>query len=146
MRRDERSEQRARRHIDSPRRGSRDPEKVRRQANRQRTRLLVGLAMSVLLVAVLLLGVFPTRTFLAQRASTQQAEERLDALDERNAGLEQRIEQLNTPAEIERIAREQYGMVRPGEESFAILPPPPPPADLPDVWPFRGVDDVLNGS
>jgi hypothetical protein len=46
-------------------------------------------------------------------------------LSAENAKLDQRRQQLQTDAEIERLAREQYGLVKPGEEAFAILPPKP---------------------
>ncbi len=106
--------------------------------------MLAALLVSILLVGFLLLAVFPTRTYLAQRASTSSARTELDDLHRRNSALERRIERLQTPEEIERLAREQYGLVRPGEEAYAILPPPPPPVQLPEVWPFAGVSDHLN--
>ncbi len=106
--------------------------------------MLGALLASILLVGFLLLAVFPTRTFLAQRAATSSARTELDDLDRRNQALERRMDRLQTPEEIERLAREQYGLVRPGEEAYAILPPPPPAVELPDVWPFVGVADHLN--
>lgn len=90
---------------------------------------------SVVLVGVLFAAVFPTRTFLAQRASITHAEKQLSVLEEQNEALRQRAEQLSTDAEIERLAREQYNLVRPGEEAYAVLPPPAapePPAELGD--------------
>ena len=83
---------------------------------------------SLALMAVVVLGlftfVFPTRTFLAQRASISHAERQLEVLDEQNAELEARAERLRSDAEIERLAREQYNLVRPGEEAYALLPAP----------------------
>jgi cell division protein FtsB len=81
---------------------------------------------SAVLVAVLLLFVFPTRTYLDQRHQLATASERLRVLSSQNAGLSARIDQLHTDTEIERIAREQYHLVRPGETAFAILPSPAP--------------------
>ena len=77
-------------------------------------------------LGVLLGGVFPTRTYLAQRDSTQGAEQQLAVLREQNGALEERARLLHDDAEIERIAREQYNLVRPGEEAYAVLPPPTP--------------------
>ena len=104
------------------------------------------LLASVVLVAALFLFVFPTRTYLAQRDSLAGAEERLDVLQRENELLEQRISTLRTDAEIERIAREQYNLVRPGEEAFAVLPPPKPPVDLPEGWPFDQLEPLVNQS
>lgn len=87
-------------------------------------------------LAVLVLGVFPVRTYLAQRSAEQRAEHRLEILRDENERMQQRLAALANGQEIERIAREQYNMVRPGEKAYALLPPPVP-ADLPDTWPFN---------
>jgi cell division protein FtsB len=99
-------------------------------------RLLGVLGGSALLLAVLAVAVFPTSTFLDQRASTAEAEQRLAVLRTQNAAYEQRIERLHTVGEIERLAREQYNLVFPGEEAYAVLPEPLPELALPPVWPF----------
>jgi cell division protein FtsB len=82
------------------------------------------LLASVVFVGVLFVGVFPTRTFLAQRAAITHAQKQLDVLGKQNADLEAQAEKLQTNAEIERLAREQYNLVKPGEEAYAVLPPP----------------------
>jgi cell division protein FtsB len=86
-------------------------------------RFLWPLLASVVLVTFLLVGVMPTRTYLQQRGQLAAAEERVDVLSEQNEVLEERIDQLLTDEEIERLAREQYNLVKPGEEAYAILPP-----------------------
>jgi cell division protein FtsB len=86
--------------------------------------------------ALLAIGVFPTRTWLDQRASTAEAESSLHILREQNEALEDRIARLEDDSEIERLAREQYNLVLPGEEAYVVLPPPLPPLDLPPIWPF----------
>ena len=84
-------------------------------------------------VGVLFTTVFPTRTFLAQRASLNASTEQLGVLHEQNRLLEERVRLLNDDAEIERLAREEYHLVRPGEEAFAVLPAPGPPEPPPQV-------------
>lgn len=79
---------------------------------------------SVLLVGVLFAAVFPTRTYLAQRASISHAEKQLEVLGQQNKELRSRAGALQTDAEIERLAREQYNLVKPGEEAYAVLPSP----------------------
>ena len=37
-----------------------------------------------------------------------------------NAAQERVIEELNTPEGVERVARERYGMVRPGERVYIV--------------------------
>ena len=88
--------------------------------------------MTLLFVGFLLVAVFPTRTYMAQRRDIDAAEARLDVLKESNAELAARVEQLHSDEAIERLAREQYNLVRPGEEAYAILPGPqavPPPSE-----------------
>jgi len=85
---------------------------------------VLGLAA---LVVFLVAGVFPTRTYLHQREEIATAERKLAVLTTENEKLGDRVEQLHTDAEIERLAREQYNLVRPGEEAYAILPGPADP-------------------
>jgi cell division protein FtsB len=97
-----------------------------------RTPRVLGLLLaSVVLVGVLFLFVLPGRTYLAQRRTVAAAETRVKVLSQANAQLEQQAKRLQTDAEIERIARQQYGMVKPGEVPYAILPPKQPPAPPP---------------
>ena len=88
-------------------------------------------ASAVALAGVLFLFVFPTSSWLAQRRDRRQVETELRRVSAQNQRLERRVQQLRTPAEIERIARAKYNLVRPREEAFAILPPRPAPATLP---------------
>ena len=83
---------------------------------------------AVVLVGALFLAVFPTRTWLEQRRQRQAVAERVAVLEAQNRRLERRIRQLHTDQEIERLAREQYNLVRPGEEAYALLPAAERPA------------------
>ena len=99
-------------------------------------RLLGLVGGGAALFGVLAVAVFPTSTFLDQRRATTEAEQRLAVLRAQNEAYEERIERLQTVEEIERIAREQYNLVFPGEEAYAVLPAPLPELDLPAIWPF----------
>ena len=89
---------------------------------------VVGPALVVLVLAgILFVAVLPTRTLLQQRRDTKAATAELRELRERNEQLEERARRLRDPREIEQLAREQYGLVRPGEEPYVVLPAPPPP-------------------
>ena len=90
----------------------------------------------VVVLGALGIGLFPTQTFLDQRAATAEAQERLAVLRAQNEAFEERLERLGSNDEIERLAREQYNLVYPGEEAYAVLPAPLPPLSLPDIWPF----------
>ena len=95
------------------------------------------------LVLVLFTAVFPTRTFLAQRSATASAQEQLSVLREQSAALEARAEQLQDDVEIERLAREHYNLVMPGEEAYAMLPTAPPPTTVPPA-PEADADEDRN--
>lgn len=99
-------------------------------------RLLGMVGGGAAVFGVLAVAVFPTSTYLDQRADTAEVEERLDVLRAQNDAYEARIARLQTVEEIERLAREQYNLVFPGEEAYAVLPAPLPELDLPAVWPF----------
>lgn len=94
-------------------------------------RMAWTLVMTIVVIGFLIVGVFPTRTYLQQRRDLDAAEARLQVLRESNAELAARVEELHSDEAIERLAREQYNLVRPGEEAYAILPGPqatPPPS------------------
>jgi len=78
------------------------------------------------LVGAMFLAFFPARTYLAQRRSLAAAQTRVAVLSKQNADLAAEAKKLHTDAEIERLAREQYNLVMPGEEAYAILPAPQP--------------------
>jgi cell division protein FtsB len=97
--------------------------------------LLLATAV-VATIAALAVWVFPTRTWLDQRAALAEAETELHELGAQRAALEQRVRALDADEQIEQIARSQYGLVMPGEEAYAVLPAPAKPIELPDIWPF----------
>jgi len=115
------------------------------RAERGRRGRRVGRALwpvlaTLALVVVLFTAVFPTRTFLSQRASTASAQEQLSVLREQSAALESRAELLQDDEEIERLARKDYNLVMPGEEAYAMLPSAAPPTAAP-VAPDDEPDD-----
>jgi cell division protein FtsB len=105
-----------------------------------------GLAATVLLVGVLFVAVFPTRTYLTQRAATRRAEAQLHQVQADRARVKRETQRLDTPEEIANKARNDLGYVRPGEESFNILPTTTDPIGLPEVWPFTGVERALGAA
>jgi len=78
----------------------------------------------VVLVGLLFAFVYPTRTFLDQRSETNKARAQLELLQSENQRLARESKRLSTDAEIERLAREKYGLVKPGERPFVIIPAP----------------------
>ena len=98
-----------------------------------------GLVFAALALAgVLALAVFPATAWLDQRRARQELAAQAAVLSAENRALEDRVEQLRSDEEIERLAR-QYNLVKPGEEAYFVLPraaapepaPAPPPAPKP---------------
>ena len=129
--------------VDGPR-GQRDGRNRAARARVQgRRRLMVGLAATVILVGVLFVAVFPARTYFDQQAATKAAEAELREVREERAAVRRESERLETPEEIEKRAREEFGYKKPGEETYNILPAPAEPIGLPESWPFTGVERAL---
>jgi cell division protein FtsB len=59
----------------------------------------------------------------------------LRELEDTNAALEARIAALGTDQELERLARQDLNMVKPGEIAYTVLPPAAF-TTLPDGVPF----------
>jgi cell division protein FtsB len=68
------------------------------------------------------LAVVPARTYLSQRNEAAEAEQELARLRAEVAELDAELRLLETDDAVERIAREHYDLVYPGEESYRILP------------------------
>jgi cell division protein FtsB len=92
--------------------------------------------------AVVIAGA-PARQWWSQRGEINQAEEELRQLSEDNEALEARLDRMQDPQEVERVARDELGMVREGEESYSILPPATAGVALPDAWPFNRLAPAL---
>jgi cell division protein FtsB len=105
-------------------------------------------------IFVLLLGLIgamaiePTRQLLEQRKRISGMATDLESIQDSNQKLEARIQRLQDPDYLEQQAREQIGLVRPGETAIVVMPPsrktqlakqrriqaskpPPPPAPEP---------------
>jgi len=86
---------------------------------RKRPGAIVAVLLLVVL-AIVLAGVFPFRQLIAQERLVENTQAKLDALVVENEGLQAEIDAVASRTELERIAREQYGMVRPGETSYVV--------------------------
>lgn len=78
----------------------------------------------LLLGAAFLTQVVPYRQIIDSQRQVTDAEARLTQLEEENAALQADVQALNTDAEIEKLAREKLGYVRPGETAYVVLDPP----------------------
>ena len=92
-----------------------------------RARITVRAVVLAALVLVLAIAAsVPVRQFLAQRDEIAELQHEVQQLESSNDRLRGEIERLHDPDELERIARECLGMVRPGEIAFNNPTGPPP--------------------
>lgn len=84
------------------------------------------------LVLLVLQDVFGTHGVLAMRRSQKEAaqvQKEIQQLNDENQKLQNRVQSLKSdPATIERIAREEMGLARPGEYIFKLQPKPGEPS------------------
>ncbi len=105
------------------------PERVERPAREPRPvlRVLAGFAgkalLGLVILAVFVFGVFPTGSYVDQRQQLDDAEAELAELQAENQELESLIVRLESDSEIERVAREEFNLTLPNEESYLVLPP-----------------------
>jgi len=78
----------------------------------------------LLLGAAFITQVVPYRQIIDSQRQVTAAQERLASLEADNATLQADAAALNTDEEIEKLAREKLGYVRPGETAYVVLDPP----------------------
>jgi cell division protein FtsB len=87
--------------------------------------------VAALLALVVLLGVMflgPLESLSVASGRVEDLEQEQARLEEEVAALEQRRAALQEPEEIELLAREELGMVRPGETPYVVVPAEPAPS------------------
>ena len=87
-------------------------------------------------LAVTMAGIFPFRQIIGQQRAVELTVQKHEALASENDRLQEEVDLLQSDAEIERIAREDFGLVREGEVGYVVEwietePAPPPDPALP---------------
>jgi len=77
----------------------------------------------LLMGAAFLTQVVPYRQIIDSQGRVDSARAELGALQAENEMLQADVDALGTTEEIEKLAREKLGYVRPGETSFVVLDP-----------------------
>ncbi len=85
-------------------------------------RVRLGL-LAALVGALTLTAIAPARQAISQQERIRAEERKLQELNIKNAELSARLERLNDVEYMELLAREQLGLVKPGEVSFVVLSP-----------------------
>jgi hypothetical protein len=81
------------------------------------------LLIAVVVGGILFLFVFPGRTWLEQGKAISKAQHQVQVLSQENQDLAKRSSQLQSSAYVEQIARQEYGLIMPGEQAYGILLP-----------------------
>ena len=87
--------------------------------SRKRTMIACVLVI-ITVIATLFIYVYPIRTYYAQQTEEKIERQRLAVLVEANAKMKEERKSLSTDEKIEQIAREQYRLVKPGEEAYIV--------------------------
>jgi cell division protein FtsB len=122
---------------------------------------LVSVAALVVAVAVTT-NALPLRQIVDQQQEVAHARSELEDLKRENSILTDQVSALQTPLEIERLAREKLGYVRPGEAAYVVIEQDEPPVEFPAdvagdtaegeavpfltrVWDFVTGQDLVDG-
>ncbi|MBT8200021.1 MAG: septum formation initiator family protein [Acidimicrobiia bacterium] len=118
------------------------------------------LMLAIFIVAVVAVGLTPMRQIAAQKLQVDDVRAELAALEEENRVLADRAAELQSDAGVERIAREHFGLVRPGDRIYAVdteglspaersdpelIVPPAEPNIFTNVIDFFTGQDVVEG-
>ena len=107
-----------------------------------RRRYAIPLGILVIVVIGSFIGL-PTRSLFEQRLDLRRASAELSELESSNDALDLKLEQWLQEDAIEIQAREQFGLVYPGDESYTVPPAPLPSFNLPKGWPLELLQDPL---
>jgi hypothetical protein len=85
------------------------------------------LAGATLLAAVVLVAWFPAGALVSERRALSATSAALAQLQAQDRALRSESKKLTSPAEIARIARQQFGLIVPGQLAYQVLEPPGTP-------------------
>jgi cell division protein FtsB len=85
--------------------------------------MFMGVLALIIAGMAVITAVIPFRQILEQQARVDGAAAELARINLENELLSGEVQALNTPEEIERLARENLGYVMPGETAYVVLEP-----------------------
>ena len=85
---------------------------------------IAAISVGAIALFAVLAYLFPVRSYIHQQNRISVAEKQLILLRTQAKILRDQKQLLESPAEIERIARARFGMVKPGEQAWAVVPGP----------------------
>lgn len=104
---------------------------------------LLGVAVVCALGASLF--VLPVQAWLRQEDEIELKQQELSVLTEANRKLGTEVDHLQTPEGAKEAARDELGVVGPGEHRVSVLPPSGPAAlPMPAGWPYDAITQIVN--
>lgn len=97
-------------------------DRTRRRGRRRAEDRPYLIALFGLLVVIGAMAIGPLRSLAAANDRVDELTEQRDALAESVDALERESEALSDPAEMEAYAREELGLVRPGDIPYVVVP------------------------
>jgi cell division protein FtsB len=88
----------------------------------RRLRPLAVVAYAAFVGLLLASYITPLQDILQAKSDISALEQKIQSAETHNTTQKRLVKDLNTPAGIEKAARERYGMVKPGEKVY-IIPP-----------------------
>jgi hypothetical protein len=95
-------------------------------------------ALAATFALVVLVTSFPLTTLLSQHHELSAAAAQLRQVQSANRSLAEQDHQLNSTAEIDRMARQDYQLVSPGQTLFDVLPAAGPAGAAASVAALKG--------
>lgn len=99
-----------------------------RNISRRAVRLCIGV-VTIVSIAALFAFVFPTRALMNTRDERDRLSEQVEAVNKENEQLQREAKSLETDAAVERLARDSFGLVMPGETAYSVRGPAEETAD-----------------
>lgn len=90
----------------------------------RRPGMLIVTVLFLLVGAAFLTQLVPYQQILESQRQVESARAHLALLEDQNARLQADVDALQTDAEVEKLAREKLGYVKPGERAYVVLDPP----------------------
>ncbi len=88
----------------------------------------IPVALAAIFAAAVLITSFPLSSLLAQHRALSAADAQLAAVRNEEHTLAQQQQDLNSKSAVDRLARQDYQMVLPGQTLYDVLPPSGQPA------------------
>ncbi|MFN8022192.1 MAG: septum formation initiator family protein [Acidimicrobiales bacterium] len=104
--------------------------------------LLAGLGLAVVMALGAALFVLPVQAWMRQRDDLDRKQQELAVLTEANRKLGAEVDHLQTPEGAKEAARDELGVVGPGEERVSMLPAAGP-LPLPTGWPYDTIIQIV---